>query len=462
MPAGPHIHFVGIGGIGMSGLARVLLEAGYPVSGCDRQPNHITDRLAAMGATIHQGHSRDHVVGVDLLVISSAIPADNPELVVARERGLSVVKRAELLGHLTRGRRTLAVAGTHGKTTTTGLIAWILECAGQDPTVFAGGELLNLDTNAKRGSGSYVVVEADEYDHAFLQLAPELAVITNIEADHPDIFESLEAVVSAFERFLDRVPDDGHIVACVDDPRVRALVRGRAGATTYGTQAQAEWWLSAVAENGQGGYDFRVRHDGEFVGEFTIRLPGVHNVSNALAAIVAASLLGVDRDVIREGLATFQGTKRRFEVKGTVREIVVVDDYAHHPTEIRATLAAARQRFRGRRLWAVFQPHTYSRTQALMDEFAAAFEDADHVVVTDIYAARERNTLGVQAEDLVERMAHPDVRYIPELDEATRYLAFKSRPGDVIITLGAGDVWKVGERLLELLSSDQYSVISDQ
>jgi len=452
MIAVPHIHFVGIGGIGMSGLARVLLEAGYPVSGCDRQLNPITERLSAMGATIHQGHSRDHVAGVDLLVISSAIPADNPDLMAARQRELPIVKRAELLGHLMKGQRGVTVAGTHGKTTTTGMIAWILEQAGMDPTIFAGGELINLDTNAKRGNGPYVVAEADEYDHAFLQLTPELAVVTNIEADHPDIFESVDAIVEAFGRFLDRVVDGGRIVACADDPRVRRLVQGRAGVTTYGLQSPATWWVTALAENERGGHDFRVRHKDTLVGEFTVQLPGVHNVSNALAAIAATSLLGVEVEQIRQGLATFRGTKRRFEVKGVVQEVTVVDDYAHHPTEIRATLAAARQRFRGREIWAVFQPHTYSRTVALLEDFAAAFEDADHVVVTAIYAARERDTLGVRSEDLVTRMQHPDARHIPKLEEAAAYLAAVVKPGDVVFTLGAGDVWKVGEWLLERLS----------
>ena len=454
MIAGPHIHFVGIAGIGMSGLAQVLLEAGYSVSGCDRQLNAITDRLAAMGAAVYEGHSPDHVVGADLLVISSAIPEDNPDLVAAQRRGLPVVKRAELLGHLTRGRRSVAVAGTHGKTTTTGMIAWILECAEMDPTVFAGGELINLDTNAKRGRGSHVVVEADEYDYAFLELTPELVVITNIEADHPDVFADVEAVVAAFGRFLDRVVEGGQIVACADDPRVRSLVQGRAGVTTYGLQGVAEWRVTALAENEQGGHDFRVRHRDAVVGDFTIRLPGVHNVSNALASIAATSLLGIEVEQIHHGLATFRGTKRRFEVQGVARGVTVVDDYAHHPTEVRVTLAAARQRFRRQAIWAVFQPHTYSRTRALLNEFAAAFADADHVVVTEIYPARERDTLGVRAEDLVARMRHPDVRCIPTLEEAAAYLASAVRPGDVVLTLGAGDVWKVGGWLLQRLKDE--------
>jgi len=462
MISNPHVHFVGIGGIGMSGLAKVLLEAGYSISGCDRQRSHITDRLAGLGATINEGHDARHIAGTDLLVISSAIPADNPDLVEARRRVIPVVKRAELLGHLMKERQGVAVAGTHGKTTTTGMIAWILEQAGLDPTIFAGGELVNLDTNARRGQGPYAVAEADEYDYAFLQLSPALAVITNIEADHPDIFENLDAVVETFAEFLRRVQPDGHIVAGVDNPQVQQLIAQRDGVITYGLNQPADWQARDIASNGST-QTFGVDHQETPLGEFQIQLPGIHNVSNALAAIAAASTIGVDLEVIRDALAGFQGTRRRFEVKGIAREITVIDDYAHHPTEVRATLSAARQRYSGQTIWAVFQPHTYSRTRALLDEFAGSFSDADRVIVTDIYAARERDTLGVHAQDLVSRMqrpgfgeeAGPGVQHIADLGDAVDYLAVNLAPGDVMLTLGAGDVWKVGERVLELLALDQ-------
>lgn len=467
----------------MSGLAKVLLEAGYPVSGCDRQRSHITNRLAGLGATIYEGHDARHIVGTDLLVISSAIPADNPDLMEARRRAIPVVKRAVLLGHLMKERQGVAVAGTHGKTTTTGMIAWILEQAGLDPTIFAGGELVNLDTNAKRGQGPYAVAEADEYDYAFLELSPALAVITNIEADHPDIFEDLDAVVDTFAEFLKLVKPDGHVVACVDNPQVQQLVAHRDGVITYGLTQPARWRAREIVPNGST-QAFRVDHREEPQGTFQIQLPGTHNVSNALAAIAAASTIGVELEVIRDALAGFRGTRRRFEVKGMARGITVIDDYAHHPTEVRATLSAARQRYGGQTIWAVFQPHTYSRTRALLDDFAGSFSDADRVIVTDIYAARERDTLGVHAQDLVGRMQgverRPEawsgpglvegaveetgsrVQYIAELGSAVDYLAASLASGDVVLTLGAGDVWKVGEQVLELLALDQSPVSSDQ
>ncbi|RME49024.1 MAG: UDP-N-acetylmuramate--L-alanine ligase [Chloroflexi bacterium] len=438
-----------------------MLEAGYTVSGCDRQRSHITDRLAGLGATIHEGHSASHLAGVDLLVISSAIPADNPDLVDARRREIPVIKRAQLLGHLMKERRGVTIAGTHGKTTTTGMIAWILEQAGLDPTIFAGGELVNLDTNARRGNGPYAVAEADEYDYAFLELTPEVAVVTNIEADHPDIFESLDAVVDAFAEFLKRVQPGGHVVACVDNPQVQRLIAQRENVITYGLNQPAEWQAANIISNGTG-QTFTVHHHQRPVGEFRIHLPGIHNVSNALAAIAATTAIGVSPDIIREALAGFRGTRRRFEHKGSVGGVTVIDDYAHHPTEVRATLAAARQRFSGQTVWAVFQPHTYSRTRALLDEFAGSFGNADRVIVTDIYAAREKDTLGVHAEDLVGRMTHPGVQYIAGLEDAASYLADHLAPDSVVLTLGAGNVWKVGERVLELLALNRSSVTSDR
>jgi UDP-N-acetylmuramate--alanine ligase len=493
MTSVPHIHFVGIGGIGMSGLAQALLDAGYPVSGCDRQPSHITDSLAALGATIYAGHSARHLAGTDLLVVSSAIPPDNPDLLEAQRRHVPVVKRAKLLGHLVADRRTIAVAGTHGKTTTTGMIAWVLMRAGRDPTVFAGGELVDLGSNARRGNGIHAVVEADEYDRAFLELAPAIAVITNIEVDHPDMFANLAAVIDAFAAFLDRVEPGGHIIACSDSvlaphADLRRLLAGRANVTTYGIAGQrpesvegpvdkrqlpADWLAHAIRPD-PAGQTFAVSHvkahGQESVGEFRISLPGLHNVSNALAAIAATSYIGIGTQVIAEALASFRGTRRRFEVKGTApppaqpagkavappaAPVTVIDDYAHHPTEIRATLAAVRQRYGDRRVWAIFQPHTYSRTRALLDEFAASFADADRVIVTDIYPAREEDTLGVSVADLVDRMRHVGAglvpAHIPSLPAAATYVADQLLPGDIVVTLGAGDVWQVGDAVLKRL-----------
>ncbi|MFQ6058905.1 MAG: UDP-N-acetylmuramate--L-alanine ligase [Anaerolineae bacterium] len=446
-----HVHFVGMGGIGMSGLARVLLERGHRVSGSDLKLSALTDKLAALGATVYEGHRSEQVAGAELVVISSAVPLDNPEVVEARRRGIPVLKRAEMLGRLMAEKYSIAVAGTHGKTTTSAMIALILERAGLDPTVLVGGELMDLGTNAKLGQGEYLVAEADEFDGSFLKAVPRLAVVTNIEADHLDYYGSLEAIVEAFGQFIALVPPDGYVVLCQDDPKVRDLGGTEGTVVTYGLGQGAEWRATDLRLNGRGGYDFVVWHGEAQLGPFSLGVPGRHNVTNALAAIVVAWLLGLDVDQVRGTLARYRGTRRRFEVKGVVRGVTVVDDYAHHPTEIRATLAAARERYPGQALWVVFQPHTYSRTRFLLDDFARAFDQADHLVVTAIYAAREHDDLGISSADLVARMSHPHVRHIADLREAATYLAHRIRPGDVLLTLGAGDVWRVGEEVLAIL-----------
>lgn len=458
-----HVHFVGIGGIGMSAIAKVLLERGYRVSGSDLHLSPLTERLEELGAVVWEGHRAQHVGAAELVVVSSAVPPDNPEIIEARRRGVPVVKRAEVLGWLMATRYGIAVAGTHGKTTTSAMIALTLEDAGLAPTILVGGELVDLGTNARWGNGTYLVAEADEFDGSFLRLSPRLAVVTNIEADHLDCYGSFDAVVDAFQRFLARVPSDGHVVACVDDPTLRRVAQGGQAGThpgpqwvTYGLKtATAQWRAVDLRLNDLGGYDFCAWNGDELVGEFRLRVPGQHNVSNCLATLAATSILGVDAETARTTLARFQGTRRRFEIKGTVRGVVVVDDYAHHPTEIQATLTAARERFAGRSLWVVFQPHTYSRTKFLLEEFATAFDQADHVVVTDIYAAREHNDLGVHAAQLVARMRHPDTCYIPDLDSAASYVADRLGQDDVLFTVGAGDVWRVGEMVLSAMEADQ-------
>ena len=451
------IHLVGIGGIGLSAIAKVLLEEGYRVSGSDLKLSPITDALAELGATIYEGHRPENVGDAQLVIVSSAIPPDNPEVVEARRRGIPVVKRDWMLGEMTRGRYTIAVAGSHGKTTITAMLAFVLTELGLDPSFIVGGILQNLGTNAKAGKGEYFVIEADEYDRAFLGLRPNIAVVTNIEMDHPDCYPRVEEMVEAFRKFVNLVPDGGCIVGCGDEGRVRELLEARnwkleAGrVVTYGLRESVDWRAVDIRPNELGGNDFVALHDGRAVGEFSLQIPGLHNVQNALAAIAVAHRLGLDLKGVAETLRNFQGTKRRFEVKGEVKGVIVIDDYAHHPTQIRTTLRAARERYPNRTIWAVFQPHTYSRTKALLNDFAASFADADHVVVTDIYPAREFDTLGVSAAEIVAHMSHPDARYIADLDEVVAYLLPRLQPGDVLLTLGAGDGYKVGEGVLSKL-----------
>ncbi|MEA3346348.1 MAG: UDP-N-acetylmuramate--L-alanine ligase [Chloroflexota bacterium] len=448
------VHLIGIGGAGLSAIATVLLERGCRVSGSDLRSSANTQRLQEMGAQVYIGHDAEQVGEAQAVIVSSAIPEDNVELMAARARDLPVLKRDQVFGWLTADSQCVAVAGTHGKTTTAAMITWILLQAGRDPSLIVGGEVMGLGANARAGQGEHFVVEADEYDNAFLGLTPRLAVVTHLELDHPDCFPDLEAMTAAFRAFLQKVEPQGAIIGCGDAPNVEALLRRmRGGMTspqviTYGLVGERDWVGRDGEANGQGGMDFVAWHGQDRLGRVRLSVPGTHNVRNALGALAAAQELGVSFDRAREALATFQGTKRRFEVKGRVGGVIVVDDYAHHPTQIRATLAAARERYGARELWAVFQPHTYSRTKALLDEFAASFEDADQVIVTDIYAAREFDDLGVSGADIVARMDHPDARYIADLDGVVAYLLPRLKPGDVLLTLGAGDGYKVGEGVL--------------
>ena len=449
------IHFVGIGGIGMSAIAEVLLEEGYTVSGSDLRLSPITDNLARKGAKIFQGHAAENIGEAGLVVISSAVPSDNAEVLEAKRRGLPVIKRAEMLGRLMADRFGIAIAGTHGKTTTSSLIALILEWAGLEPTILVGGEMIDLGTNAKLGKGRYLVAEADEFDGSFLQLNPRMAIVTNIEPDHLDTYGSFEALIAAFHQFMASVPEQGYIVACSDDPRIRSLLKTPLKAqniSSYGFGPNAEWRATNLKPNAQGGTDFVVERQGERMGYYSIRLPGEHNVANALAAIAASSLLGIEEAKVRQTLASFRGARRRFEIKGEIGGITVVDDYAHHPTEIMATLKAARARFGSRRIICVFQPHTYSRTKFLFREFTTAFGDVDEVVITDIYAAREKDTLGISAADLATAICHPVVRYIGDLSEVAESELERLQPGDVLMTVGAGDVDRVGNLVLEGLA----------
>jgi UDP-N-acetylmuramate--alanine ligase len=463
-----HIHLMGIGGTGLSAIAKVLQEEGYTVSGCDRAPSALAETLARRGVMVHQGHDASHLVGVDLLLVSSAIPGDAPERLAAQARGIPVVKRDELVGQLMAGRTGIAVAGTHGKTTTTGMIAWILAQAGHDPTFIVGSPIPDWGTNARAGRGPFFVVEADEYDRMFLGLQPAIAVVTNIEWDHPDCYPTPEAFQEAFVQFVARVPAGGQVIGCMDDEGVREVRKIAAAAPTltlpryagegregaggewqgYGLGPDLDWQATEITLNARGGHDFAVLHKGKHVAQVSLPLAGKHNILNALGALAAVAQVGVEPERAARILGSFRGAARRFEAKGEAGGIMVLDDYGHHPTEVRATLAAVRQRFSGRTVWAVFQPHTFSRTRALLADFAAAFNDADHVIIIDIFPARERDDLGVTSARIVERMNHPDARYIGSLDAAADYLLPRLKSGDVLITLGAGDGYLVGERVL--------------
>jgi UDP-N-acetylmuramate--alanine ligase len=452
-----NIHLIGIGGAGVSSIATVLLQQGYNVSGSDRQASAATERLAQLGATIFIGHRAENLPdSLDTVIISSAIPADNPELVEAKRRGLAVVKRAEWLGRMMAGKVGVAVAGTHGKTTTTALIAFILQQAGLEPTYIIGGFIPQLETNAA-GQGDAFVIEADEYDYMFLGLRPEVAVITNVEWDHPDMFASPQILTRAFEDFVRLVPTSGLVIGCGDDPGARhVLAQATAPTTTYGLRPENEWQAVDIQPNPRGGHDFKIKHalassPPRPLCVASLSLPGLHNVSNTLAALIAAERCGVEPAQAAEIAGHFTGAGRRFELKGEVNGITIIDDYAHHPTEIKATLAAARVRFAGRPIWAVFQPHTFSRTLALLDDFAQAFADADHVIITDIFASRETDAGLVKSSDILARMRHPDARYVGGLAEAADYLAAHLAAPAVLITLGAGDGYLIGERVLEKL-----------
>lgn len=448
-----HIHLVGIGGIGLSAIARVLRGWGCQVSGSDRQQSALTEALAAEGITIYIGHRAEQISGADLIVVSSAVSEDNPEVVEARRQGLPVVKRQQFLGELTAGKKTIAVAGTHGKTTTTAMIAWILLQAGLDPSFIVGGVLQNLGTNARAGNGSYFVIEADEYDRTFLGLKPDIAVITTLEHDHPDCYPTFGEMQAAFEDFAALVTAGGLLVLCGEDPAVRRLETAGQGAVhrveTYGLDSQWGWWAEGQQLGNHATFD--IWRQGARLGTCALQVPGQHNVLNALAAMAAAAGAGVDFSVAVSALTRFRGTQRRFEIKGQAAGVTVVDDYAHHPTEIRATLAAARIKYPGRPIWAVFQPHTFSRTAALLDEFAAALDEADHVLVTGIYAAREQDTYGISGADIASRVTVASTTYTKELRSAVDMLANKVQSGDVVITLGAGDGNLIGEELLSRL-----------
>jgi UDP-N-acetylmuramate--alanine ligase len=447
------IHFVGIGGIGMSGIAEVLLNLGYQVSGSDLRESEITRRLGELGGEISYGHRRENIKDVDVVVTSTAVKADNPEVLEAHRLLIPVIPRAEMLAELMRMKYGVAVAGTHGKTTTTSMVATVLSHGGIDPTAVIGGRLDSLGSNAKLGQGKFLVAEADESDGSFLHLSPTIAVVTNIDADHLDFYRDLEQIKETFVDFINKVPFYGLAVLCLDDPNIQALIpRVKKRFVTYGLASQADFNATDI-EHREERTSFTVHRRGEPLGSLSIRMPGRHNVLNALATVAVAMELGIPFPAIAEGFRDFGGVNRRFQVRHDAGGIMVVDDYGHHPAEIRATLAAARAGW-DRRVVAVFQPHRYTRTRALFDEFVTAFYQADHLVVMDIYPAGEEPIPGVDARGLAEGIAghgHKGTHYLPDREAALAHLLGEVKEGDIVITLGAGNIWQVGEELARRL-----------
>jgi UDP-N-acetylmuramate--alanine ligase len=455
-----HVHFVGIGGIGMSGIAEVLLNMGYRVSGSDLRSTPITEALARHGATIFLAHAAANVAGAHVVVTSSAVHPDNPEILEAKRTKIPVIQRAEMLAELARLKYSVAVAGTHGKTTTTSMIATILDRAGYDPTIVVGGLLNTIGSNARLGKGDYVVLEADESDRSFLLLTPTIAVVTNIEADHLDNYRDLEDIQSAFLSFINKVPFYGAAVLCLDDPAVQSLIpQIKRRFVTFGKAAQADVSIvDCVAENL--GSSFTLRHNGGSLQKIRLQVPGDHNVMNAAAAFAAARDMGVDSAVIAAALAEFQGVARRFQIKRR-DTVTVIDDYAHHPTEIRATLSAAKSCGDFRRIFAVFQPHRYTRTMHLFDDFARAFNLADVALILDIYPAGETAIEGITTPALIEKIrsfGHRNVLYAPDYEMVESYITANVREGDAVIVMGAGSVTK----LSDVLSQKIPKVISDK
>jgi UDP-N-acetylmuramate--alanine ligase len=450
------VHLVGIAGAGMSAIAQVLHERGEAVTGSDLTSSVYAENLERAGVKVMYGHRPENVDEADVVVVSSAIPASNPEVVEARRRGIPVLRRNSFLGELTAGWRTIAVAGTHGKTTTTGLIAWLLDRGGRAPGFIVGGMLSNFGTNARAGSGAEFVIEADEYDRAFLGLHPAIAVVTSVEHDHPDLFPTPADYLQAFRAFVDQAQEA--LIVCFDDPNAATLARSGLERTTYGLTAGADWHAEEIRSNQAGGSDFLVLRRDQVVGLVRTRLPGLHNIRNALAAVAAADRCGVDFSTIQGAIADFRGTQRRFETLGAAGGVTVIDDYAHHPTEIKATLSAARSLYPEADLWAVFQPHTFSRARAFLEAFGGAFGDADHVIVTEIFASREAPDPSMTGELVARNVSHPDVRFIPDLGEAARALEAVVRPGSVVVTLSAGDGNLVGKQLLQALKQRKEDV----
>ncbi|HEV7644212.1 MAG TPA: UDP-N-acetylmuramate--L-alanine ligase [Pyrinomonadaceae bacterium] len=452
-----YVHFIGIGGIGMSGIAEVLANLGFEVSGSDLKKSKVTDRLEKMGIRVHEGHAAENVGEAQVVVYSSAVRDDNPEVVIAKHKNIPVIPRAEMLAELmTLKPYSVAVAGSHGKTSTTSMVATVLGNAGIDPTTIVGGVVDTLGSNARLGSSDWMVAEADESDRSFLMLYPTIAIVTNIDREHMDSYADMIDVLSCFRDFVNKVPFYGAAILCLDDPNVQAIIpfvkRRR---VTYGFTAQADISASEVRYDDQFGSTFMVTEGDQMLGEVHLPVPGKHNVYNALAAIAVGLELEIPFEKISEGMGKFKNANRRFQFKGEAQGITIVDDYGHHPTEITATLSAAKNGSGGKRTVVIFQPHRYTRTQDLMEDFARSFNNADVLFVCDIYAASENPIEGVTAEILTEKIrqfGHKNVHYIGDIEIAVEKVREYLKDGDLLITLGAGSVSKLSDQMLELLS----------
>ena len=449
-----NIHCIGIGGIGLSAIAEILVARGYKVSGSDMNHGETTDKLIENGATVYFEHKAENVENAQLVVYSAAIAKDNPELVRAKELGIQIVTRAEMLGLLMKhSNNSIAIAGTHGKTTTTSMISLIIKDAGLDPTLLVGGNLAEISGNVRVGGDEYFVTEACEYMDSFLSLQPKIEIILNIDSDHLDYFRDIDHIVESFERFTRLVPEDGMILAYSANPFVSKAVCGLKNIVTFGLGEECDYSARDVDFGKQGLPTYKLYHKDEYLTDIQLNLPGEYNILNSLAAVACAHLLGIDLQIAKETLLAYKGTQRRFDIQGrTVKGAKVVDDYAHHPTEIRATLKAAKAMPHDK-LWCLFQPHTYTRTMALFHEFGEAFEDADVIVLAEIYAAREKNIHKISSESLVDEIKknYPDkeVLFFPTFEEIAEYVMENSSGDDLILTMGAGDVYKIGDMIVE-------------
>ncbi len=449
-----NIHFIGIGGVGISAIAEVLMSRGYKVSGSDMKESDITDRLKARGAEVYIGHRKENVENADLIIYSAAIAEENPEIIRAREKNIPLAGRAEILGVLMdEFENSIAISGTHGKTTTTSMVSLILDNAKLEPTILVGGNLEQIGGNVKVGHSKYFVTEACEYRDSFLQLRPKIEVILNIDSDHLDYFKDIDHIVSSFEKFTKAIPKDGKIIAYDSNPFVKRVIEDIPGAITYGYGENCTYSIQNIKFDYDGMPRFHVFYEGTDLGEVCLSVPGEHNILNAAAAFACCHQCGVNAEIIIKTLNQFKGTQRRFDIIGTTEEgVKLVDDYAHHPTEIKATLSAAKN-LPHKRLWCLFQPHTYTRTLALFNEFAEAFGDADVLVLAKIYAAREKDIYKISSDKLADEIkrVHPDkeVYYIDTLEEIAEFVKNRAEKDDLVITMGAGDIYKVGEMIMD-------------
>ncbi len=448
------IHCIGIGGIGLSAIAEILLSRGYEVSGSDMKESAETARLASKGARVFIGHRAENADEADLLVFSAAVGHDNPEMKRAEERGIPILSRAQMLGLLMQEyENSIAVSGTHGKTTTTSMVSLILDRAKLEPTILVGGNLAEIGGNVKVGHSRYFITEACEYMDSFLSLKPKIEIILNIDSDHLDYFKDIDHIVSSFDKFAQLVPASGTIIAYDANPFVNQVIRDLDNVVTFGLSENCDYYAANIQFNEEGMPAFDVCHDGKLLSRVQLAVPGEHNILNALAAFTCACALGVEPQLTKETLERYHGTQRRFDIVGTTAKgVKIVDDYAHHPTEIKATLSAS-ENVPHNKLWCIFQPHTYTRTIALFDEFAEAFEKADKLILAEIYAAREKNIYKISSAQLAEKIKethpHKEVLFMEDFTAIADYVDDQAQPGDMVITMGAGDIYKVGEMLLE-------------